>query len=269
MYRGTIPAWRTSAAPSRVPKPRTTAAHSRSQRSRAATNQTATNKGEPLHETPIPVAIAPRIRALLIAGKVWYAASNEGLFISEDQGRKWYGEPLLGKQDLIGVQPLDAGGLVAISPAQAFLSRDAGKSWTALTLPTYLTVIYGVTATNGSLWLSTREGALRSSDRGNTWEHVLSGLPARDVLSLFYDAGSQRLLATGLHNEAVFESKDDGKTWQPLPTSIVSVRSAMWYEGRILVATSHNGLLLQSSTGQASTGSHTGDGASASPISTH
>ena len=95
------------------------------------------------------------------------------------------------------------------------------------------------------MWLSTREGALHSSDQGKTWEHALGGLPPREILWVHYDAVAQRLLATGLHTRTVFESKDGGMNWQQTPQSIVSIRAAMNYQGRILAATSHNGLLLE------------------------
>jgi photosystem II stability/assembly factor-like uncharacterized protein len=190
---------------------------------------------------------------------MWYAATNEGLFISEDQGRKWYGEAVLGQQDLIGVQPIDGNALAAVSPTQAFVSHDAGKTWSALTLPSYVTVVYGLTsAPDDSLWLSTREGALHSADQGRSWEHMLGGLPAREILSIHYDAESRRLLATGLHTRTVFESKDGGKSWQPSPASLVSIRAAMTYQGRILAATSHNGLLLEKSGQLASAPKETG-----------
>lgn len=248
LYRGPLPEWKKKDEPSPAPKSKATLARSRAAGSKAGTSKTAAKKAESAHETPIPIAIAPRIRALLMTDTMWYAATNEGLFISEDQGKKWYGEALLGQPDLVGVQQIDGNTLAAVSPSQAFMSHDAGKTWAALTLPSYVTVVYGLTAApDGSLWLSTREGALHSSDRGNTWEHMLGGLPAREILSVHYDAGSQRLLATGLHTRTVFESKDGGKSWQPLPASIVSIRAAMTYQGRILAATNHNGLLLEKS----------------------
>ena len=245
MYRDMLPEWRKKQEPSPSPKPKTASPRSRASHSKNGTSKTA-KKGESLHETPIPIAIAPRIRALLITDTTWYAASNEGLFLSKDQGQKWYGQAVLGQRDLVGVQQIDGNTLAVVTPTQAFLSHDAAKTWVPLALPSYVTVVYGLTsAPDGALWLSTREGALHSGDQGKSWGHVLGGLPAREILSVHYDAGAQRLLATGLHTRTVFESKDSGKSWQPLPASLVSIRAAMTYQGRILAATSHNGLLLE------------------------
>jgi photosystem II stability/assembly factor-like uncharacterized protein len=260
MYRGTLPEWRKKDEAPQMSRSKSASPQSRAARSKAATSKTALSKAEVVHETPIPIAVAPRVRSLLVTDSMWYAATNEGLFISEDEGKKWFGEPVLGQQDLVGVQQIDGNTVAVVSPTQAFVSHDTGKTWTALTLPSYVTVVYGLTsAPDGSLWLSTREGALHSSDHGITWEHTLGGLPAREVLSVHYDAGSQCLLATGLHTRTVFESKDGGKSWQPLPASLVSIRAAMTYQGRILAATNHNGLLLEKSGQVASAAKGTGE----------
>lgn len=189
----------------------------------------------------------------------WYAATNEGVFISVDGGKKWYGEPVLGERDLIAIDETDAKTLAVVSAKRAFESNDGGKTWSELTLPHYVTVVYSLTsAPDSTLWLSTREGALHSTDSGKSWEHILGGIPPREVLNVHYDAQAKRLLATGLHTHAVFESKDGGKTWQESPKSIVSIRAVMSYEGKILAATSHNGLLLEKGDSQASDGAQTG-----------
>jgi photosystem II stability/assembly factor-like uncharacterized protein len=249
MYRGSVPEWQKKEEPVESHYSKAGKSKAASARSKAPTTSktAAAKKAAAVHETPIPIAITPRIRALLITDKAWYAATNEGIFISVDEGTKWYGEPVLGEQDLIALDQTDDKTLAVVSAKRAFESKDGGKTWSELVLPSYVTVVYSLTsAPDSSLWLSTREGALHSNDSGKNWEHTLGGLPPREILNVHYDVKSQRLLATGLHTHAVFESKDNGVNWQKTPQSIVSIRAAMNYQGRILAATSHNGLLLES-----------------------
>ena len=214
-------------------------------------------------EGAIDPAKAPRIRSLEITDQAWYAATDQGLFTSADHGSKWYGEPVKGESDFTAVNRFAGGSLTLVSPKHAFLSRDEGASWTEISYPEYVTGLYAVTVVpDGSLWLGTREGALHSTDGGKTWQHQLAGLPSRDVLTVGYDAAGQRLLATALHAHGVFESKDGGRSWQRTPDAGVSIRSAMNYQGRLLAASSYNGLLLEQGTvvESASESAHGGDG---------
>jgi photosystem II stability/assembly factor-like uncharacterized protein len=253
MYSGAVPEWQKKEEPvgpaAKAGKGKTATARSRANSKTAAAARSATpKKAATIHQTPIPIAIAPRVRGLLITDKAWYAATNEGIFISVDRGKKWYGEPILGERDLLAVDQTDSKTLAVVTAKRAFESTDGGKTWAELSLPTYVTVVYSLaTAPDSTLWLSTREGALHSPDGGKTWEHVLGGLPSREILNVHYDQRAQRLLATGLHTHAVFESKDGGRTWQQSAKSIVSIRAVMSYQGKILAATSHNGLLLEKS----------------------
>jgi photosystem II stability/assembly factor-like uncharacterized protein len=200
-------------------------------------------------EAVITAAKAPRVLALEFSEKVWYAATDEGLFTSVDQGRKWYGEAVGGESDFIAVNHFDDGSLALVSPKRVFLSKDDGESWTEISCPQYVTGLYNLTVVaDGSLWLGTREGALHSTDGGKTWRHLLAGLPARHVFAVRYDAAGQRLLATALFAHGVFESKDGGQSWQRTPDAGVSIRSATNYQGRLLAASSYNGLLLEQSS---------------------
>jgi len=197
-------------------------------------------------EHEIPLENTPRIQAFDLAGDTWYAASNEGLFVSTDHGRKWYRSMVDGATNFVAIETFQDGTVGLTAPRSAFLSHDEGKSWTQVTYPQYVTEIYHLTQVrDGSLWLGTREGALHSTDGGKTWEHVLGGLPPRYVFAVRSGPGSQRLLATAQHTHGVFESNDGGKTWQRSPDTGVSIRAVMDYQGRLLAASTYNGLLLQ------------------------
>jgi len=235
---------------------------SKSARSRTHPANTLVVHKSSLSEHPIPLETTPRIRALDISGDTWYAATNDGLFMSIDHGRKWYGGMVEGETEFIAVNSFADGTVSLVAPKRAFLSHDQGKSWSEITYPQYVTALNNLTAMpDGSLWLATREGALHSTDGGKSWHHVLGGLPPRDVFAVRYDPASQRLLATALYAQTVFESKDGGHTWQPTPGAGASIRTALDYQGRILAASAYSGLFLQQSTdaGSSSETAHAAD----------
>jgi len=197
-------------------------------------------------EHAIPIESTPRIHAFALTGDTWYACTNNGFFVSVDHGRKWYGTMLEGETDFIAVNTFSDGTVSVVTPKRAFLSSDQGKSWNEVGYPKYVTGLYNLTQVDdGSLWLGTREGALHSTDGGKTWEHVLGGLPPRNVFVVHSVPGSQRLLATALYQHTVFESIDNGRNWHRAPDTGVSIRAALSYQGRLLAESAYNGLLLQ------------------------
>ena len=111
------------------------------------------------------------MRSLEFTDKPRYAATDQGLFVSVDQGRKWYGEPVEGDSDFIVVNHFADGSVTRVSPKHIFLSKDEGASWTEISYPQYVTGLYNLTLVpDGSLWLGTH-------GNGEGWEV----LPRRHV----------------------------------------------------------------------------------------
>ena len=101
------------------------------------------------------------------------------------------------------------------------------------------------------LWITTREGAFFSRDQGATWEHVIVGLPARQLISVSYDQVGKRLLGLTAGGSEVFESRDAGQTWSRLAETGFPVRSLSVIRGRVLGITAFDGLVAPPDTDQA------------------
>ena len=245
MIWGPVPKWQPKPV---EPEPPSVPAASKSKSSKAtvASQHKIAARPKVPPEPVIPVDTTPQVRALQLGDKAWFAATDQGLFISVDQGKKWYGQPIEGQSNFSAVHAYEDGMVTLAGTLGAFLSHDSGRTWSTATVPKYVSGIYDLTVTPGSvLWLGSREGAIRSDDGGQNWHYAFNGLPRNDVLAVQYDAAGRRLLATALHAHGVFESKDGGQTWQRTPESRVAIRSAMNFQGRLLGASAHNGLLIE------------------------
>jgi photosystem II stability/assembly factor-like uncharacterized protein len=178
----------------------------------------------------------------------WFAASDSGLFVSTDQGRSWRPAPTVTGQRHYSVHS-SGQHVVTASALTTYISSDGGSTWRAAKLPTYVSVAYGVTlAPDGSIWVATREGALRSADQGTTWEHVLAGLPSRNITAVSFDSRSGQLHAIASPAGDLFRSPDNGAHWERVETGF-PLRGLVSNRGRYVAATLFDGLVAQPELG--------------------
>ena len=124
-----------------------------------------------------------------------FAATEEGLLTSTDDGRTWNrirtanGTPWR----VVAAQ----GSRVAVADLKAAaLSTDKGITFHAITAPTELSMISSMTIDDtGRLWVGGREGVYLSEDDGSTW-HAQKGLFVPNVSGIFYDQAGSRVLVT-------------------------------------------------------------------------
>ncbi len=175
----------------------------------------------------------------------WFAATSSGLFTSKDHGKVWVGGPVAGEKDFVSVQSQD-GLVVAATRSTVLVSEDSGAAWQSARLASYPINVRSVTvAPNGQIVVATREGAFHSADSGKSWNHVVAGLPDKDITSVAYDGSHKRLLATCGQTGVVFESTDGGNTWQRGPDSGYPLRRISVVHGRYVAATPFDGVIAQ------------------------
>ena len=205
-------------------------------------------KGAKAVKTPAVVVrsvLDARVSDIEVAPKRWLAATSTGLFTSSDQGKTWTGGALLGKTDFVSVEST-SDLIVVATRTNVLYSKNAGANWQQAPLSSYITSIHGVTLTpEGEILVASREGAYRSSDSGATWEHVVNGLPDKNISSIAYDQGRKRLLATSTATGVVFESRDQGQSWHRGPDSGYPLRRVSVVRGRFVGATPFDGVIVQ------------------------
>ena len=107
--------------------------------------------------------------------------------------------------------------------------------------------------------IAAREGIFRSADGGNNWEHVVDGLPSKDITSVSFDAAHKRFLVTSDSTGVIFVSNDSGRSWQRGPDTGFPLRRVSVIGGRFVAATPFDGVVLQPDDGNISAAAGTGN----------
>jgi photosystem II stability/assembly factor-like uncharacterized protein len=183
--------------------------------------------------------------AALALGRRWFAATDAGLLMSDNEGRSWKGGALDGQKEFIAVAS-HGQTAAAASLHGVWYSRDEGEHWSQPALPSWVSGIYSLTiAQNGAVWIGTREGALRWSPESAAWEHVLNGLAAREII--WIRADGDLLLAASTGSQSVYVSRNQGQQWQTEADSGFEITRAAMQQGTLYLATRHHGLLARES----------------------
>jgi photosystem II stability/assembly factor-like uncharacterized protein len=186
-----------------------------------------------------------RVNDTDLSSERWLAATSAGLFASKDHGKIWTGGPVAGEKDFVSVQA-QQNLIVAATHSTVLVSDDAGAAWKSAVLASYPINIRSVTVTpDGGVFVATREGAFRSADSGKSWNHIMTGLPDKDITSVTFDGSRGRLLATSGQTGVVFESTDGGSTWQRGPDSGFPLRRISVVHGHYVGATPFDGVIAQ------------------------
>jgi photosystem II stability/assembly factor-like uncharacterized protein len=186
-----------------------------------------------------------RVNDLELGSGKWLAATSTGIYTSTDQGKTWKGGQVLAQSDFVSVR-MEGSTMVAATRSSVLVSNDSGTSWKLAVLPPYVVSIHNAAiASSSQIMIAAREGAFRSGDGGATWEHVVNGIPGKDISSVSFDGAHKRLLATSDVTGVIFESRDGGRSWQRGPDSGYPLRRVSVIGGRFVGATPFDGVILQ------------------------
>ena len=162
---------------------------------RTTTPSKATPTKTAQHSRPAPPTppADPAIYSLAAGSDTVYAAGSLGLLRSTDSGATWV-RPAEVMEPQVFVAAADAH--VAVADLNTLRrSTDNGKTWSTLTLPSGLTQIVALAASDdGTVWVGGREGLFYTAD-GSRWE-TPKELFVKDVNSISFDRVGKRVLIT-------------------------------------------------------------------------
>jgi len=158
-------------------------------------------------------AFRPVVNDMFFGDSDWFAATDQGLFVSRDSGRSWTELPFgPGELPVGSVRASNDGRQIRlVSSGGMIFSEDAGRTWTWHDLPLESGGAIRLEWARDNLLLAVaRSGLYISRDAGNTWTKAQAGLPGgvADGLLTRPDLWLVSVQAAGL-----YISRDEGATW--------------------------------------------------------
>lgn len=146
-------------------------------------------------------------------GTYFFAATENGVFVSTDQGISWSLRGVKKKVSALstkGTQIYAAGDGVS-------LSTDFGKNWSAISTEGLPRPVNSIAATDSYLFAGTYQGVFRYDYLKLTWTNSSVGL-SDSVVEVLHSIGSD--LLAGTSNGPVFISTNNGMSWFKLDSGV-------------------------------------------------
>ena len=159
-----------------------------------------------------------------------YAGAESGIYRSEDRGTSW--KRLDSPMNTLpiwalAIDPVDPNIIFAgTRPSALFRSQDGGVTWQKLavalaeecpnvTIPRVTAIVIDP-VDHQHVWAGIEvDGVRRSTDGGDTWETITSGVKDPDIHNVAISPGPPKKVCVITPRE-VFATLDDGTTWEPL-----------------------------------------------------
>ncbi len=166
-----------------------------------------------------PALVYPNVWEFISFAGKYYAATSNGVYRSTDQGQNWtrvgtgigagpaYRVIAASNRLYAAIFNATSGGL--------YSSSDEGQTWTLAPASLNSRLINDVAAQGANVFAATNDrGVLRSTDGGQTWAAVNTGLEVGPALTV-YALGNNTLLVSAGSQGTIHRSSDNGQTWTP------------------------------------------------------
>lgn len=196
------------------------------------------------------------VNALLVNGANLYVGTNDGLFVSANNGAQWTRRNT-GLPDAILALLANGGDLFVGTNNGVFRSTDQGQSWLPARDGIADKSVGSLIFSGGNFFAGTYEnGVYLSTNRGQSWTRVNTGLTNLEVTAL---AASGTVLLAGTQGGGVFRSVNQGQNWTPANTGLPHPNvNALLVNGANIFAGTGGGVFVSANQGQSWTALNAG-----------
>ncbi len=155
-------------------------------------------------------------------GCIYVGTKDEGIYLSQDNGINWipYNDGL--NETIFTFSLNQSDDILAGTRSGLYISSDFGENWISKWRSHTVTSMVHSTAinSNGHIFLGTGGvGIYRSTDNGNNWTQINTGLTAGIVRSLALNSNGHVFAGT---NNGVYRSTDNGNNWTEINTGLTN-----------------------------------------------
>ncbi|MEW5975616.1 MAG: hypothetical protein AB1898_07400 [Acidobacteriota bacterium] len=151
---------------------------------------------------------------------ILYAATDKGLFFTEDHGTSWRSvSSLPGGLSIyrVALHPTRIRQILLLTSSGIFHSENSGQSWEHAELDPHLRILdVAINPGKPRLWAGTSRGLYRSDDNGRSWSPHHTGLPLAPIDQILVSEGDGELYAHASRGNQLYLSSDEGESWQRL-----------------------------------------------------
>jgi photosystem II stability/assembly factor-like uncharacterized protein len=162
---------------------------------------------------PERTRLRPLVNDVSIGSAAWFAATEQGLFESRDQGRTWkFLRFAPGELPVQSVRASEDGRIIRLVSSRGMVfSDDAGLSWTWHDLPLESGGALKLEwAGESTLLVAAEAGVYVSRDAGRNWAKEQAGLPGARAQELLLLPG---LWLASMESSGLYASRDEGLSW--------------------------------------------------------